>query len=307
MPVVKTGRWRLWLIVAIGLAATGSLLAALITDPPHLMAAGLSAVLGWLACYAYALQLDCWRLTRAAEVDLARQTPGGAARKDGAAGSADAAASNPSMDLDVTGLARSLGSPLCNTAAPGVDKSGQTMQAVLTSALVKEYLRCSSLLQKYQSKHGILASAPQWNPGFAEALVSGLNGSDGAPDASPPPRPPTTTAPASVEVRSSSPVLGGTPNFADRLAAVNAGELFPKTGAAADSSHEVGSPTNSSNPPPPPPAAELERCHTLDNTPGFSSQASPEAKAPAARSAARHEDLDHSISDPPWLRAVRRA
>jgi len=341
-PVVQSGRWRLWVLAAIGLTAIGSLLAALLDDPPHLMAAGLAAALGWLACYTYALQLDSWRLARAAGLDLARQVAGGGEKED-VAPPVEASAPNGGMDLDVTGLARSLGSPFCaglGTAAPGRDKSGQTMQAVLTSALVNEYIRCSSMLQKYQSRHGILPNAPQCNPAFAEALLTGLNGSSGAAGSPSPagsPAPPGHQSPQNVcpvEVGTASPVAGasgGTPNFADRLAAVNA-EMSPRAagtvlgGSASSSSHEggaqqralsellgqaSGSPRTVSSVPPPPPSSELDRCHTIDNTPGFSpranAQASPEGKGPAPRSSARQENLDNSINDPPWLRQIRRA
>merc|ERR1719215_1874352 len=117
----------------IGLASIGSLIAALVMDPPHLVAAGLAAALGWLACYACALQLECLRLKRAVEVDVARRASGDECRMPSKESSAPMeAAPDAGMDLDVTALARSLGSPFGNplgSLAPGGGKSGQTIQA----------------------------------------------------------------------------------------------------------------------------------------------------------------------------------
>merc|ERR1719265_126753 len=93
-------------------------------------------------------------------------------------------ASQDAYGLDITRLARSLGSPFAGNAVQlaasgsGQGRSGQTMQAVLTSTLVKEYLRCADELKKYQKRHGILPNAPTCNAEFAEALLTGLRGSD---------------------------------------------------------------------------------------------------------------------------------
>ncbi|CAE8641654.1 unnamed protein product, partial [Polarella glacialis] len=51
-----TGQFSQLLVTVLGLTAVGSLLAALLDATPHLLAAALSAVLGWLALYAYMLQ-----------------------------------------------------------------------------------------------------------------------------------------------------------------------------------------------------------------------------------------------------------
>jgi hypothetical protein len=148
----------------------------------------------------------------------------------------------------------------------------------------------------------------------------------------------------------------GTPNFADRLAAVGTDLSPPETSAAArctaGSGSQIGSaaandrqsqaePQNStagtmqeqatgeplaqgssvlgassSSVPPPPSSAELDRCNTIDNASGAlisfapSTQASPEPlpspgpACPAPRTAARGEDVDSSVNDPPWLRAL---
>lgn len=171
-------RWRLCLLATLGLGALGSLLAALLDDPPHLMAAGLAAALGWLACYAYMLQRECGRLARASDEEQSKQLaaseePTGRGREsEMPSGVLDG------MDLDLTSVARSLGNPFGHSigsiATPSRGKSGRTMQAVLTSALVNEYLRCATLLQKYQKRHGFLPNAPHCSPGFAEALLTSL-------------------------------------------------------------------------------------------------------------------------------------
>lgn len=246
------------------------------------------------------------------------------------------------MDLDVTGLASSLGMQNAfGAVAPGSGESGQTMQAVLTSALVNEYLRCSSQLQKYQSKHGLLPNAPQCNPGFAEALLTGLKGSSGAGPTvhgvSPRTRASSPPSRVAAQAGSTAPAAtagdqGGTPNFADRLAAASSqlapGETSPAATrnnpfaesqkAAAGSAGSSGSSqeaqpelmravTGTPSQPPPPSAAALDRCHTIDLAP------SPEVDRVCAMisgaadcSAARGEDLDSSINDPPWLRQIRK-
>jgi len=337
-PVIQSGRWRLWVVAAMGLAATGSLLAALLDDPPHLLAAGLAAMLGWLACYAYMLQRECWRLARSLELDIPRQL-GGNGDKEERAPPFETDAQPGGVDLDVTGLARSLGSPFCNglgAVAPGSGKSGQTMQAVLTSALVNEYLRCASLLKKYQTRHGLLPNSSQCNPGFAEALLMGLHG----PMASAPGSDSTAIhVPAALTPRSSAlaqasegypaaaAVAGGTPNFADRLAAANSEPVRNNPSAESQKATAVASFASSSSQqetvspgassvPPPPSAGELDRCHTIDNASGdpFSSapmsemEASPEVvRGPASRTSARAEDLESSCDDPPWLRQIRKS
>lgn len=310
-PVVKSGRWRLWLMVLIGVAALASLLAALLDDAPHLLAAGLAAVLGWLAVYAYMLQLDCWRLARNVDSDSLRQPDG----KEGGDLSLNAVAAD-GMDLDVTVLAKSLGSPFCNPTSGGQGKEGQTMQTVLTSALVNEYLRCASQLKKYQHKHGVLPNAPVCNPDFADALLTGLHGSTAS--ANGPFSSRSSDVPSDAPASSAATRGEGTPNFADRLAAVNAeGITGPKspvpplgagTGLAELLAQGDGSnsPTASSTPPQPP-AGELSRCHTIEQL-APSAEASPDGsaiKGVAARSSARMEDMDSSINDPPWLRAIR--
>jgi len=346
-PTVASGRWRRWPVVALGFAAIGCLLAALLDDPPHLMAAGLASALGYLACYTYMLQRDCWRLKRDLEMDLSRQLGGVAGGKEELQEPpVEAVPPLGSVDLDVTGLARSLGSAFCNSmgsVAPGKGKSGQTMQAVLTSALVNEYLRCSSALQKYQSRHGILPNAPQYNAGFAEALLVGLHGS--ASGANMPPMSARTSTGSltfrsnigqEAGARSPHPAVNkGTPNFADRLTQATA-ELAqqdtspglvrnsPFTEAQkSSSSQENPSPghTGASSVPPQPPAGELERCTTIDNASGAplggasgggsfapSAEASPEVdRGPAARAEARGDvcgSPDVDANDPPWLRGL---
>jgi hypothetical protein len=355
-PFVKSGQWKQVVIIIIGLGSIGCLLAALLSEPPHLLAAGLASALGWLACYAYMLQRDCWRLARSLEADLAKQLSGSGEKVDDLDKSVEAVPPlGAGVDLDMTGLARSLGSPFCNglgSVAPGKGKSGQTMQAVLTSALVNEYLRCASLLQKYQDKHGILPDAPKCNAGFAEALLVGLHGPTGAADANLCPPSPrsnvrsarpsfassrsseTSEAPGSPPARASGLANEGTPNFADRLAAVNSdvvAQQAPQEGSpngparnnpfaesqraaavSSSSSSQNQSPANSLVPPPPA-AAALERCPTIENASGapFPIEASPDAgHGPAARVAARGSpefNIDSSVNDPPWLRQAPHA
>lgn len=309
-------------MIAIGLASIGTLLFALLDDPPHLMAAGLSAALGWLVCYAYMLQRDCWRLARNLESDHSKQPGKGYGDKQRQAESSEAAPLGGGMDLDVTSLARSLGNPFgtaLGAMALGPGQSGQTMQAVCTAALVNEFLRCAKLLQEYKSRHGTLPNAPDCNPGFAEALLSGLHGSG------------TMTQSAHAEGAPGSPTPArdaskGTPNFADRLAsaksetspvpmrispATEAQKAAIATGKSSISSQEANAPDaasaadlfgQNSSPAassvaPPPSAAELDRCNTIDLAPGLAAATSPAGwavaeaseggQAPVARSSAR--------------------
>lgn len=331
-PVIQSGRWRQWMLVVIGLGSISCLLFALLDDPPHLMGAGLAAFLGWLVCYAYMLQRECWRLAKQLESDLSRQL-GGNGGKAGEVPALEAVPPLGGVDLDVTGLARSLGSPFGNAlgaVAPGRGKSGQTMQAVMTSALVNEYLRCSSTLEKYQKRHGILPNAPECNPGFAQALLTGLHGPPAARSARTSPRSSRVNSDAGLNspMATGSRGFKGTPNFADRLAGLQA-ELGPggnspvpvrnspfaeSQRAGTTASSDSSSQATSTAPPPPPSSTDLVPCDTITNASGARSscEASPESvRGPAARSearsspAARNDDLESSINDPPWLRAIR--
>lgn len=97
---------------AVGLASLAAVvcLAFSLADSrgPHLLAAGLSAALGWLACYSHMLKGDCQRLS--ALVALASQ----------------AGQKRPADDV---------------ASASSADRVAQT---VLTAALVNEYLRFAS-------------------------------------------------------------------------------------------------------------------------------------------------------------------
>jgi len=323
--VIQSGRWRLWFLLAIALAAVGSLLAALLDEEPHLLAAGLSAALGWLATYAYMLQLDCWRLVRAAASEPTRQLEG----KGDEASDVAPVAPPAGVDLDVTMLAKSLGSPFVNpsaTVAHGAGKAGQTMQAVLTSALVNEYLRCVDQLKKYQKRYPNHPNAPEWCPSFADELLTGLQGTAACAGSN---MPPTSTGSPSA----GSADNGGTPNFADRVGSVNQPPTdTAAAGSSSSSSHAAASvpplgagtglaellAQGSSSPrststPAQPPLGELDRCITIDKESGVpfslaASRSSPDPtpeRGPAGRSSARIEDLDSSANDPPWLRAIR--
>jgi len=192
-------------LVALGVAALGCLIAALAVSPPQPMAAGGAAALGWLACYAYMLQQECRHLAKlefgtfsAGFCDDGGTLAGRAsAKKDVAttaapqrpplppAAPSDRGDGAACVDLDLTGYAGSLGlladggllGP-CTTQwsknRSGSGGSGHTMQAVLTSALVNEYLRCAGILRAYQTRYGRLSGAPACDLGFAETLVAGL-------------------------------------------------------------------------------------------------------------------------------------
>merc|ERR1740117_2167442 len=56
------------------------------------------------------------------------------------------------------------------------ESSGSTMNAVMSTAFVNEYLRCVSTLKRYQAKHGFLPSVPVFDQGldYAERLLAGL-------------------------------------------------------------------------------------------------------------------------------------
>jgi len=243
-------RWQLALVASIGMAAVGSLMAALLDDPPHLMAAGLAAVVGWLACYIYLLQRDFLRLASSAGAKSSTLVE---PTLESDQSDTVVVETMRGTDLDVTGLARHLGSPFAaNNCAVlterGKGKTGQTMQAVLTSALVKEYLRCSDQLQKYQKKHGILPNAPTCTPGFAEALRSGLNGGSNSNIM-------RVASPSRAAVRKSSPEhftpslasgFGGTPNFETRFPPLQEDSL--QAGNSRDDTETASPPVARTNP-----------------------------------------------------------
>lgn len=285
------GRWQSIAVAAAGLVALGCLLAALIASPPHLLGAGLSAVLGWLACYGYMLQLDCRRLARTCGLDLVDvhvedlPVPGAspphptsaeanmgyrAAAQRGLGGDVGQTA-----DLDLTMLAGSLGvtfgDGLLGSAASvtGRGKKGGTMQAVLMAALVNEYLRCAALLRKYQSRHGKLRNAPSCDLGFAEALLAGLSG-DAAMI-------PVAAAQTSLE-RPDSPL-----RQAISPAPVQSGASTSDQASARPTVNGEGSPA---------PAAP-------------SASGTSQAESAALGALQARARLDNSVNDPPWLRQIR--
>jgi len=324
------------MVASVGIAAVGSLMAALLDDPPHLLAAGLAAVVGWLACYIYLLQRDFIRLASNAN---AKAVASGELTVQSDTVTVE---TRGGTDLDVTGLAIHLGSSFAakNCAMltdRGKGKSGQTMQAVLTSALVKEYLRCSDELQKYQKKHGILPNAPTCTPGFAEALRSGLNSSNGSNVM-------RVASPSRAAVRKTSPErftpslasgFGGTPNFETRFPPLESDSL--QAGSPRDDTSPAVVRTN--------PYAESQKianqiqetapvqsgvnpfgnnARSSSQVPlgqsapsSHSSQALPptgelescrtiyQTKASYGQSTAQAPgDIDSSANDPPWLRQI---
>lgn len=143
-------------MIGVGFGAAGCLVTSLLHEPPLLIAAGMSALLGWLACYAYMLQREC-RLLVAGCHQFGPSTT--------AAGDCHVS--------KLTGLAaRSDGSP-----ADG-GSSGYSVQAVMASVLVKEYLGAVTLLQDYQRRHGALPGDTATSDCLhvGEALLAGLRG-----------------------------------------------------------------------------------------------------------------------------------
>mmetsp|Transcript_167376 Transcript_167376/g.321486 ORF Transcript_167376/g.321486 Transcript_167376/m.321486 type:complete len:573 (-) Transcript_167376:168-1886(-) len=277
------------------LAALGCLLAALIDSPPHLLAAGLSAVLGWLACYAYMLQRDCRSLARNCKYEgedaSAEGTPLAKSPSHRVMAGHGGTNGGQASELDLTMLAGSLGVSFGDGllgsvgSAPGQGKKGGTMQAVLMAALVNEYLRCASLLRKYQSRHGRLQNAPSCDLGFAEALLAGLSGEGN--DAMQP-RPVAAVEQANIQAASPTPTRTS-PSTSCEAQARSAAEGSPAPIAppAPASVSSGGNSQNSVNDPPW--LQQVQQAHSV----------------PAGRE--KKVDLDTSVNDPPWLKEIKRA
>lgn len=310
------GRWPNVVAAGIALAAFGCLLAALIASPPHLLGAGVSAILGWLACYAYMLQRDCGQLARSSEGDpavlgeqssvegmpLAQSTTD--AGMAGVRPVAPAAAGAQAADLDLTMLAGSLGVSFGDGflgsigPAPGSGKRGGTMQAVLMAALVNEYLRCAALLRKYQGRHGKLRNAPSCDLGFAEALLSGLSGdADGGVQSRPPANVVVPEQPGNLlsQATSPTPVRTSPSTSCDHQAAQQIEEKVspPPVALPAQEAAIVGG------------NQEKPRVVLSDSDPPWLRKVNYAAYIAPAKE--KEADIDISLNDPPWLREIKRA
>eukprot|EP00930_Biecheleria_cincta_P019710 TRINITY_DN14980_c0_g1_i2.p1 TRINITY_DN14980_c0_g1~~TRINITY_DN14980_c0_g1_i2.p1 ORF type:complete len:420 (+),score=104.13 TRINITY_DN14980_c0_g1_i2:37-1260(+) len=165
------------LAVTLAVIALICLLMALAADPVRPLAAGLAAVLGWLATYSYMLQADCKRLSGFLDSDLSKPGQGASSSPPPAlleAASEGMAAKG--FDLNLASGAFGLMQPASAAAAAG---SGTGLvQSVLTASLVNEYLRLAASLRVYRERHGPLpASDPASDAaglGMAEALLASL-------------------------------------------------------------------------------------------------------------------------------------
>lgn len=312
MKWLYQGPWTTIGAAIAALAALGCLLASLIDSPPHLLGAGVSAVLGWMACYAYMLQLDCRRLARSCEHEdgdfsaegtpLAKSAPhdamAGVRRVDERGhGLTDR---GQASELDLTMLAGSLGVSFgdgllgsVGSAPPGQGKKGGTMQAVLMAALVNEYLRCAALLRKYHSRHGKLQNAPSCDLGFAEALLAGLSGESNAavqvrPEAGMPQ--PNIQAPSPTPMRTSpSTSCQSQAQAAPQIdAQASPAAVAPPAQACASSGGGFQAGVENSGPLP----AWLQQVQSAHSPPSATQ---------------KKADLDASVNDPPWLKEIKRA
>eukprot|EP00933_Yihiella_yeosuensis_P022590 TRINITY_DN17776_c1_g3_i1.p1 TRINITY_DN17776_c1_g3~~TRINITY_DN17776_c1_g3_i1.p1 ORF type:complete len:409 (+),score=118.66 TRINITY_DN17776_c1_g3_i1:52-1278(+) len=177
-------------IIFLTVGAGSSLLAALVDEEPHLMAAALAALLACLSVYAYMLKAECRRLSAWLDVGVLQtlQTQSGASEKSSAALQAAAEFVAGDKDFDVsTGAAGAFGymQPSASMAATSAGKTGGVVQSVLTASLVNEYLRLAACLRGYRERHGPLPAGSPGSEamglGMAEALLAaGLGGYAGA-------------------------------------------------------------------------------------------------------------------------------
>jgi len=151
--------------VLLGIVAFVCLLFALIDSPPHLMAAAIAAALGWLAGYAFSIHRDCAPLKKECALKASCNNQQGQRGKVNASEGVQ-----KGVDLDMTGYANALGI----VAPRGGKSSGGTMEAVLMSALVNEYMRSAAKLKTYQGRYGHMPGAPQCDAGFADMLIQTL-------------------------------------------------------------------------------------------------------------------------------------
>lgn len=284
----------------VGSVAFLFLMISLLASPPHLLAAAVSAVLGWIVFYTYSLEREC-RLLRTwcdlVEQEYNTDSP----KKDAVAsqcqrqeqGKSDHAVA---CELDFSG--RSLGAFGLFTPRGKGDADRKTIDNVLTHALVNEYLRCASLLKKYQSLHGVLPQAPVCDLSFADALLDGLKG-----DSWQQMQPHAHTA---LPVKSQQ---SGKPSGS------HSGPSVARAAAAAA--------TIAAGPPPKRPvrtrSPSPHPTRTSPSTARRSSRAEPEMpqvvaasdiqpqgspERPALDCAPQAAVMDVSASDPPWLRSV---
>lgn len=205
--------------IGAGAVAFGCLLAAVISEPLHPVAAVVASLLGWLACYAYSLQRECRHLARCCKIvdNGLAAVPSCAESHSVDVNHSSQSVFSETVDLDMT---TNSGMLTLFTPRDRHGKTAHTMDTVLTSALVSEYLRTAMMLKKYQSKYGLLPGAPQCDPGFAQALLDGLNTVPPEAQQQPPPQaqpqyqpqqpvPPITSMPATAapEPRSPEPRL----------------------------------------------------------------------------------------------------
>lgn len=155
---------RLCFIVIVNALAASSLLAALVLYPPRLFAAGLAFVLGWLGCYALMTELECRRLRGSP----AQKSCNGASSDD-PTWRALVRPVDSSADLDLSGYADVHGLVL-----PEATGTTPTADAVYSTALVSEYLRCTATLKKYQAKYGPLPRKFDYRTDLADTLKAEL-------------------------------------------------------------------------------------------------------------------------------------
>lgn len=222
------------------------LVRSLLHEPPQLLAAAVSALLGWSIFYAYSLEREC-RLLRSWRALAEREAPPRA--------------------VDVSGLGA------FGLFTPRGEAPGKTMDSVLTRALVNEYLRCASLLRRYQEVHGKLPSAPLCDLGFADALLDGLSGS----------KPQLARSATKAAKRPGS----------HPLAARTAPELTKLAPTAPRRAVRTRSPS--------PQAHRSPSAHTPGDP---HASALPQRGSPDRPAQDADVKLDVSGSDPPWLRAV---
>lgn len=295
-------------VVALGLvgaAAVGSLLVAVSEDHP--VAATLSAVVAWLAWYAFTVRRECSRLHARIQVSLDDNLgKGGVAVPSGTTRGAGRVLQQDgrSSDLDITSYAKSLG--LIAAGGPAAaPHDGQTMEAVLLSALVNEYLRCVNILKQYQSYFGPLLDAPAIDPVFtvAESLISGLGlGSTGLEPAGAPDVFSAAMGVAPVgrpslrwEVEERRVAEEGT---ARSMSTVGTVALEHESAAAARDGSGAGAAAAAAPQPGAPTAAGGGGVEVA--AAGGSLHAAPDGPQPGP-SPAEEEDDD----DPPWLKAIR--
>jgi hypothetical protein len=161
-----TNSMRLWFIVIVNVFAASSLLVALVLQPPRLFAAGLAFVLGWFGCFAWMTELQCRRL-RSSAVSSGSNITG--ADSGFSALRALVRPANSNADLDLSGYAGVHGLVLPETRG-----TTPTADAVFSTALVSEYLRCTATLKKYQAKYGPLPRRFDCRTDLADAFKAEL-------------------------------------------------------------------------------------------------------------------------------------